>query len=220
MDKEKKKDDNYNNKTDKKIDKKKSIEKEPNNEKHLKEDIKEEKSKEKKEAKNTDETKNKLIENEDISTNEKKMQKINEEIKANKRKNRNNILKSQKYIKILRNAIIAIVGIAYIEIMILGMKRIPAHEFETDLKVFITLSMALGIIMFEKAYKADKFRIALHGIEAVSMGGATVILLDLFKKQSPNMINFFIGVLIAWTIYFVIKCIVIGIKKNEENNTN
>lgn len=161
---------------------------------------------------------NEIIKSEDITIDEKKLQKINQEIKENKKKNRNNIIKNEKYIKILRNVIILIVGMAYIEITLLGLKRIPSHEFETDLKVFIALSLITGIILFEKSYKADNFKYALYGIEILSIGGATIVLLDMLKKQSANMVNFFIGVLIVWIVYYIIKCIVIGLKKNYKNN--
>lgn len=185
-------------------------------EKKAEETIKEEKNKiVEKETKEEKTDEKQIIKSENIAIDKEKLQKINEEIKANKKKNRDSIHKRIKYIEILRNVIIAIVGIAYIEITLLGLKRIPAHEFETDLKVFIILTLFVGIIMFEKAFKADRFKIALHGIESIAMGGATIVLLDLFRKQSSNMVNFFIGVLIVWVIYFVIKCVAIGLKKNN-----
>lgn len=108
-----------------------------------------------------------LIKAEDIEIDEKKLNKINEEIKENKKKSRNNEVKNEKYMRILKNVIIAVIGIAYISITLIGAKKIPTEQYQLDLKVFILLSVVVAIVLFEKAFKVDKFRFALVGIEVL-----------------------------------------------------
>ena len=150
--------------------------------------------------------------------------KIKSAIKENKEKSKNNANKNEKYMRILQNIIIAVMGIAYITINIMGSKRIPSEQYQIDLKVFIILSVVSAILLFEKAFKADKFRFALLGIELLVLGGATVMLLHLYRVQNPNTLKYSKYFILIWLAYYIIKTIIISIKrvdldkKATENN--
>lgn len=158
-----------------------------------------------------------LIKSEDIEIDEKKLSKINEEIKENKKKSRNNKIKNGKYVRILRNVVIAVVGIAYISIALMGSKRIPEKQYQLDLKVFIILGVIVAILLFEKAFKSDKFRFALVGIEVLVLSGATIMLLHLYRLQDSNILKYSKYFLLVWSVYYILKNIIIAIKRTDIN---
>lgn len=188
-------------------------------------DTKEKNDSEKEESQKVTESEaTKLTKVEDIEIDEKKLSKINEEIKENKKNSRNNEVKKEKYIRILRNVVIAVAGIAYISINLIGANRITPEQYQVDLKVFIILSVISAILLFEKAFKSDKFRYALVGIEVLVLGGATIMLLHLYRLQNPNILKYSKYFIIIWSIYYIIKSIIILVrrvstdKKETENN--
>jgi len=158
-----------------------------------------------------------IIKNEDITTDEKKLKKIKEAIKESKEKSKNNEIKNEKYIRIFRNVVIAVMGIAYITINIIGAKRIPQEQYQLDLKVFIVLSVIAAILLFEKAFKDDKFRFALLGIEMLVLGGATIMLLHLYNLQNTNILKYSQYFILTWCAYYIIKSIIIAVKRVDIN---
>lgn len=158
-----------------------------------------------------------LIKGENIEIDEKKLNKINEEIKENKKKSRNDETRNEKYIRILRNIVIAVIGIAYISITLMGSKRIPSEQYLVDLKVFIILGVIVAIFLFEKAFKTDKFRFALVGIETLILSGTTIMLLHLYKLQNSNILKYSKYFILLWSAYYIIKCIIIIMKRNDIN---
>ncbi len=175
---------------------------------------KEEDSIEINERKKIEETKDtNLIKNEDITVDEKKLTKIKEAIKENKEKSKNNKVKNEKHIQIFQNVVIAVMGIAYISINLMGAKRIPQEQYQLDLKVFIILSVISAILLFEKAFKVDKFRYALLGIELLTLGGATIMIMHFYKLQDQNLLKYSKYFLFIWIVYYIIKNIIITVKR-------
>lgn len=149
---------------------------------------------------------------------EKKLNKIDEEIKNNKIKKKNKT-KTQKGIKrkqLITNILFCIFAIVYFLVLLLGMKNIPQDEFLKDLINFGYFFLILSIIIFEIAYKKDKFEIALFGIESLVLSGLTLFILDLCSKSNENVYQYYKYIIGALAIYYIIKIIVILVKKKKK----
>ena len=141
---------------------------------------------------------------------------IKEEIKNNKKQKKSSEKKQSKYKELLKNNLIGIVVIVYFLALIIGKNAINTIEYITDLKVFVIIEAILSIIIIERAYKKDTFSIAIHGLEMLILGGSTVLILDLFNRQNDKL-NLVFAILVGvFTLYYLIKLLVIAIKKDKK----
>ena len=92
--------------------------------------------------------------------------------------------------------------LVYFLALIIGNKTINTIEYITDLKAFILIEMVVAIIIFEKAYSKDTFKLAIHGIEILVLGAVTVFLLDLYNRKSSKIDIVFAVVVIIVKIYY------------------
>ena len=133
--------------------------------------------------------------------NETELKTIKEEIKKNKKDKKSTEEKQQKYKEILKNLLICMFIFKYL----------------TNLKTFIMVEVLISIFIFENSYSKDNFLIGLHGIELLTVSGLTILLLDLFNKQSEFLSLAFAIITGIVLIYYLIKVLVIAIKKNKNN---
>ena len=149
--------------------------------------------------------------------NETELKTIKEEIKKNKKDKKSTEEKQQKYKEILKNLLICMFIFIYIIALIIGSKTLGAIKYITNLKTFIMVEVLISIFIFENSYSKDNFLIGLHGIELLTVSGLTILLLDLFNKQSEFLSLAFAIITGIVLIYYLIKVLVIAIKKNKNN---
>lgn len=154
----------------------------------------------------------KLVDNID----DKKLEKIGEEIKKNKEKKKK-VAKSKdkKYKIILTNIMVAITIVVYFALLILGKQKIPTIEYINDLKTFIIFEVVIAIVLFEKAYKQDNSYLMIHGIEVTILGSATVWILDLFSKQNEAINMYMIITMSVFVLYYLVKSLVIVLRNKK-----
>ena len=65
------------------------------------------------------------------------------------------------------------------------------------------------------SYKKDSTSLAFHGIEVLALGIATVVILDLYSRQSTILNLAFVGIIATFLIYYVLKILFISLKKKK-----
>lgn len=164
------------------------------------------------EEKNKNQNSNAIMRNDEIKIDTEKLETIKKEISENKNKTK---IQNQKiYINIFQNLIIGVIAVIYFLLIILGQQRIPAIEFITDLKTFIIFEVIASICIFEVAYKKDSGKMVLHGIEMIAIASSTLIILSLYGRGSNKYIFVIIISTAIICIYYLIKSLIIKIKKN------
>ena len=158
--------------------------------------------------------KNSLINQNAINKNE--LDTIKNEIKQNKKEKKSSKKTQLKYKKILKNTLIAISILIYFIVLIIGKDLISTIKFITDLKVLILIEVLSSIIIFEISYKQDNFSFAMHGLEILAMAISTVITLDFVNKQNENINYVFAIFVVVFTIYYLIKNLVLALKKEKK----
>lgn len=200
--------------------------------KEIKEEIKEEKKEDKKEKveekteiktedksteKKENESSNLPVEKEvnEISKDDiEKLEKIKDEMKSSKRKNRTKETE-YKFKLIFINILIAIAMTIFLALVMLGYQRMGKEELITDLKFFIVFAVLLGIVLLEIAYRKDSGNIFLNGLEVMGIGGVSIYILDLLSKNTEDIffkINIIMAVIVG---YYLIKSLIIRIRKFE-----
>ena len=141
----------------------------------------------------------------------KKLESIENEIKKNKRK----ISKETnlKRTNILTNLLIAIFIVIYFDMLLKATVNIPAIELLTDFKVFIIFELICTLILLEISIKKDSSTFFKFGIEMMALGVATLAYMNLYSMNYPRIQLFTSGCIGAFTIYYLIKTIIISFKK-------
>ena len=173
------------------------------------------------ESKKTSKNKNnkktsEVKENEEIIK-EEKLDTIKKEITDNK--NKGNERNQTKYREAFKNIAVGCAIIIYFALLLFGKGKISNIDYIKTLKVVIIIDLIVSIGLLEYAFKKDKFNIGLHGIEMIFIGGFTVLILELFSKEMQSINKWFSIVFGIVTLYYVIKSIIIVIKKNKEETT-
>lgn len=163
----------------------------------------------------TEDEKNKLIDPDVLKIDE--LEKIKNEIKENKRSKRFSDEKQKKYREILKNILLGILINIYLLFLLLGKKSMGVIEYINDLKVFILIEALISILLLEIAYYKKNKKLIIHSIEMLGLGTITVLILDLLNRQSEKLNIAFAVITGVFTLYYLIKIIVIAILKTEKN---
>lgn len=150
----------------------------------------------------------------EIMINPSKLEKIEEEIKKQttiSEEKKNKINKT-----IFHNIAIANIVMLYFIFLILGYQTISPEKFIIDLQVFSIITIAVAIIIFEKAYKKDSSEYAIHGIETLFLAIATLISIYIFSKYQNKFTNIMIIICYLFAIYYVAKSIIIYLKMKSK----
>ena len=117
---------------------------------------------------------------------------------------------------LFQNIMVAIVIIIYFIFLNLGKSNIENSVFVTDLKVFGMCIMLFAIALMEKAYKDDSGRIAIFGIEMIFLSITTVALIYIDLIYFTRFESIVAAISCLFAIYYLIKCIIIYIKKKRK----
>lgn len=115
--------------------------------------------------------------------------------------------------RIFKNMIMSIAIILYLLFINIGALNIETTTYIMDLKVFSILLIVLTILVFEVSYKKDSGILCIHGIEILILAIITLILPTWYSVQNENYGIFVTALLIAFTIYYMIKSAIIYYKQ-------
>lgn len=140
-------------------------------------------------------------------------------IKKDKKKQKQKMPKevSQKIIKkVFRNLLAAILIIVYFVMLNIAYTEMIQERLILDIKVFAILFLVSGIFMFEKAYKKDSGKEALKGIELLVISFHSLSIMHVITLYKYDFRLYLLTSSYIFSIYFVIKCIVIYFKERKK----
>jgi len=117
---------------------------------------------------------------------------------------------------IFKNLLMAIGIMLYFYFLNLGYINIEKSVFTTDLKVFSFAWLAATIILFEIAYKKDNGKLAIFGIESLFLTLITMYLIQIYFYLNPNFRLIPLLLPFAFSIYYIVKSIVMYVKGNKK----
>jgi len=164
---------------------------------------------EKKKVSEQDEFNNEEEKPEIIEISEEKLDKIEKELKNEKRKVRKKPDNQKLKKDIIRNILICAIITIYFIFIGLGVKTIPVTEYLMDLKTFSIFTVIITVIIFEKAYKKDEDYLIVHGLEMAVVGIATLVLLNLYALENGNFNSILHWIMVGIAIYYGIKILAI-----------
>lgn len=149
-----------------------------------------------------------VINKEQMKVVEKELQEIKEnEIKRN----------DNKYKKIIQNLLIGIIMIIYFYLLFFWNKSLGIINYTKYMKYILLSEVVISVILFEISFKLDNDSFSLNSIEFLIMTVLSIVYYNLKLKQYAFLDYFLIIVFIITGIYYLIKSIVIDIKKEENN---
>lgn len=193
--------------------KKVTEEKESKQEKTNKAEKEKSKKKEKEEIKKAN-NKEALVVQKEIEIDEKKLEKIGEEIKKQTTIPEEKKKKINK--KIFTNIMIAIVVVLYFIFLNLGFHNLKPSVFLKDLQVYSMVTIGITIIIFERAYKKDSGELTIYGIETLVLAICTLMTIYIggsYKEKFTYIIN---SISMLFAVYYVGKSIVIYHKMTKK----
>lgn len=110
---------------------------------------------------------------------------------------------------IFKNIFIILEIMFYFFILAFAYHKMNLGRLMEDIKVFSGMFLIVGIIALEKAYREDKMRVGIAGIEliALSMYSLSVIhIMTFFKDQLIKYLSF---ATIIFALYYIIKAIIL-----------
>ena len=142
-----------------------------------------------------------------------KLEKIKDEIDSSKKNKKSNVLEKKRIKKILANVILLILFVIYFVMIKLATKNVSEPEIlNNDFRIFAIFELLLVFAFFEVGYKKDNMYIGWFGMEIFAIDCSTLLLGNLYKLHSGNFDRYFSVILMAGTIYYVIKIIWMSIK--------
>ena len=142
------------------------------------------------------------------------IQEIKETIKKKQELPKEEIGKINK--QLFRNILVALCIIIYFIFLNLGQVNIQSEVYVTDLKVFSMCILLFAIALIENAYKKDNGEIAIYGIEMIVLSLVTVALIYINLMLSTRYLFIVTSISYIFAIYYLIKSIVIYLKKRKE----
>lgn len=89
------------------------------------------------------------------------------------------------------------------------------NELEISLKVCCMIGMITGIVLFEVAYRKDKFETSLYGVEFLVLAGHLLSLTHIVEFYNFNFQYYVLTSSYFFAIYFVFKSMVIYTVENR-----
>lgn len=140
-----------------------------------------------------------------------KLQSIEKEIKKTRKKVSKDV--NLKRTNILTNLFIAIFLNVYFAMLLKATINIPAIELLTDFRVFIIFEVICTIVLLEISIKRDSLIFFWFGIEMMFIGVATLAYMNLYGFNYPRMGMFTSLCIGTFTVYYLIKVLIIAIRK-------
>ena len=112
--------------------------------------------------------------------------------------------------KIIRNNILKIIGICfYFFILIFAYQKMNINRLVGDIEVFSGMFLGVGILMLEKAYKEDKGKTAITGIELMVLAIHSLSIMHIITFFKYDFEKYLVVSGIVFGIYYLLKGIVL-----------
>lgn len=123
----------------------------------------------------------------------------------------------EKYLKeIYLNVLKAIVVILYFFVLNVAYENISTEYIELGIKIFTMIFLFIAIYIFERAYKKDDDNLAIQGIEILVLSAYTLTSRHITNKYKFDFKTYSSVAAYIFSIYFILKCIVIYTKGRKE----
>lgn len=124
---------------------------------------------------------------------------------------------SEKYLKeIYLNVLKAIVILFYFLVLNLAYEKVNSEYLERGIQIFTMIFLFIAIYIFEKAYKKDDAKLAIQGIEVLILAAYTLTTKHITNKFNFNFKNYSALASYLYSIYFILKGIVVYTKGRKE----
>ena len=139
--------------------------------------------------------------------------KLEREINKKKRIPREVREKTNK--EVFRNLLFAIGVILYLILLNLGFWKLDQEIYVKDTAIYSIASLAVTIILFEKAFKTEKGNYAISGIEILTASIFTYFVPYTYFHTSEITRKLWMLLPLAYAIYYTAKSIIICIKSKD-----
>ena len=111
--------------------------------------------------------------------------------------------------KIFENLIILVAITLYFAIISFSYLRLTEEMFFQEIKIASMIVLCLCILIFEIAYYKDSGKIAIYGIEILSLSIYTLTIWTLINKLNITLNTYIIYSVFTYAIYYLLKNIII-----------
>lgn len=118
--------------------------------------------------------------------------------------------------KLVPNILICIILILYYIFIELGFTNIETNNYIIDLKVFSGVFLVISIYLFEKSYKNDSGSTAIYGIEMLILSIFNFVAIYMYYSVSNKFEMGVFAFAIFVAVYYMLKTIILYIKKKKE----
>lgn len=142
-----------------------------------------------------------------------------EELKEDKKSKKEKLPKeiSQEILKKMFENLLRAIGIMlYFIILNLAYSTMKKERLIGDIKVFAGAFLVAGIIFLEKAYKKDNGSIAVNGIECMVLSLHSLSIMHVITLFKYNFMLYLLTSSYIFSIYYVLKAIVLYTKGRRE----
>lgn len=113
---------------------------------------------------------------------------------------------------VLQNLVMVVIVLVLLSVMCFMDENQIKENFSTELKIISTVFAVISIIFFEIAYRKEKANVCFWAIELLILG-MIVMFVPYLSQYVQNII---IGIAIGFGIYYLIKLVLIVLKKQKE----
>ena len=170
------------------------------------------------EKKKVEEKENKKLKSNEKIENKKNEQKNIQQKKDNENEDNKVSKKVPKEIKkrILKNISVAIIVVAYFLVLILAHQNMRLERLAGDIEIFAIAYLVSGLIVLEKAYKKDNGKWAITSIELLVLAFHTLSINHMINILKCDFNKYLLISSGVFSIYFILKAIVIYTKDRKE----
>lgn len=112
-------------------------------------------------------------------------------------------------VSIFQNIIIAVIIVLYYILINLAYYRVEENILNLGLKIASMVVLILSIITFEIAYKKDRGKIAIYGIEILVVASHTLSIMHVIEKFKINFTTYILISSCTFGIYYILKVMII-----------
>ena len=124
---------------------------------------------------------------------------------------------NEKYLKkIYLNVLKAIIIVAYFLFLNLACENVNAEYFKRGIQLCTMIFLFVAIFIFEIAYRKDDDDLAIQGIEILVLSAYTLTSQHITKKFKFDFKNYSLVASYIFSIYFILKSIVVYTKGRKE----
>ncbi len=113
---------------------------------------------------------------------------------------------------VLQNLVMVVIVLVLLSIICFMDENHIKENFSTELKIISTAFAVISIIFFEIAYRKEKANVCFWAIELLILG-MIVMFVPYLSQYVQNII---IGIAVGFGIYYLIKLVLIVVKKQKE----